>query len=336
MKNFLRAAAVPFLTVLAALIVLLCFAFALPALKGKTKQENTAFQGVLRVWQIDSFDGGTGSRGAFLKTVAKQFEKKNAGVYVLLTVHSPESAAYAVEQGEVPDLVSFGVGTDFVADAAVELRGYKWNAGMIGGGTYAIPWCRGQYFLFTKQGDFSDVSANNLLVSQGKGGVPDLAAYLSGIKGEYRTDEAVRAYVRFLQGECKYMLGSQRDIYRFIARGEEVTAKPLLAFSDLWQCAAICTSDAQRYAAAEAFLQLLLSDEVQDAVTRIGMLAVKKQIYGEENAAMAAAQSSTPAVSVSVFLTAQARSQLHEAVTAAAVGDAAAAKKIEKFLRETL
>ena len=46
------------------------------------------YKGIINVWQIDSFEGGTGSRKNFLSDVARTFEKKNDGVLVMVSLSS--------------------------------------------------------------------------------------------------------------------------------------------------------------------------------------------------------------------------------------------------------
>lgn len=336
MKTLLRRARIPVLCVLLAAVLLLCAVAAYPALTSRGGRGEAGYTGVLRVWQIDSFEGGTGSRTAFLNSVARIYERENEGILLLVTAHTPLSAANAAAQGEYPDLLSFGAGVDFAADAAHPLQGVSSAGGRIGGETYAVPWCRGQYFLFSMEGDFSDVSAENTVLSQGRGALPAAAAYMEGWRGAYTSAESVRAYVEFLQGKYKYLLGSQRDVYRFQARGAEVTAKPLTAFCDLWQYIAVCSESAERYAAAMAFVSLLLSDAVQGSLVQIGMLPVGADAYDGGNAAMDAAQKAVPEKTISAFLTEQTVEELRFASAAALNGDEIGAKKLEKFLAEAL
>ena len=323
----------PVLSLLLAAVLALSAAVAYPVLARRGGQEHAGFSGILRLWQIDSFEGGTGSRGAFLSGVARTYEEQNEGVFVLVSAHTPASAANTAAGGEYPDLLSFGVGVDLAADAALPLRGGESTAGSIGAETYAVPWCRGQYFLFTLEGDYSDVNAQNTLLSQGRG-VTAAAAYAAGLTGEFARAEPVRAYVAFLQGKYKYMLGSQRDVFRFQARGAAVSAEPLTGYCDLWQYMAVCSRDRERYLAACGFLSLLLSAEVQGTLSRIGMLPVCGKAY--ESGAMSAAERAVPEYTLNAFLTANALDEVRAAADAALRGDKNGAKKLKKFFTETL
>ncbi len=336
MKVFSRPLRTAGLCVLLAASILLCVLFACPALAAKKTRQAQGYTGVLRLWHIDTFEGGTGSRASFLDRAARQFERENTGILVLITPHTAESAERAAREGELPDLLSFGAGVSFAADAALPLQGERAPAGEIGGQTCALPWCRGQYFLFTQEGDFTDVSAANTVVSQGKSTLPMAALYAEGLRGAFPAAEPLRAYTAFLQGKYAYLLGSQRDVYRFAARGVQVRAQPLTEFCDLWQYIAVCTQNAERAAAAAAFIRVLRSPSVQKELLRVGMLAVNAAAYGSEHAAMFAAQKSVPKHTVRAFLTAQQIEQLRDAASAAVNGAENGAKILEKYLAEAL
>ena len=310
------------------IVAFACFA-AYPACNAKKESEPQSYRGVLRVWHIDSFEGGTGSRAAFLRNAAKTFEQKS-GMYVLVTAHTAESAALAAEEGILPDVLSFGSYLDFAADDAKALRGFDFAYAEQDGKTYAVPWCRGNYFLFTSEGDFSDVGTENTVISDG-GTLVDAAAFAEGMTGEYAVEESVRAYVSFLNGKYKYLLGTQRDLFRFRTRGAEVQAKPLSSFCDLYQYLSICTDDPALFSAAEEFVDCILSEEVQGKLSQIGMISVSGDC-GSSEPALQAAQQAVPSSGVSVFLSGSVQTQLREAARAARKGDKNGAIFLQKIL----
>ena len=79
-KRFLRASvrAFPFLLLAVAFFTVLLFP------KGE-KQTESAAPRVVRIWHIDTFEGGRGSRASFLKDAARILEKKDKSVYYLIT-----------------------------------------------------------------------------------------------------------------------------------------------------------------------------------------------------------------------------------------------------------
>lgn len=315
---------------LAAVIAVGCFA-AYPALTSRAERGAAPYGGILRLWQIDSFEGGRGSRASFLNRAARIFEKENEGTLVLVTAHTAESAANAIAEGNIPDMVSYGAETEFAADIALPLDGYSFPYAQIGGKTYAYPWCRGGYFLFTSEGDFSDVSAENTVISQG-GVFPEAAAYCAGFSGQFAAESSVKAYVSLIGGKYKYMLGTQRDVYRLTTRQFSFRAKPLEEFSDLWQYISVCAADAKKYNACLAFLDCLLSEEVQAMLPQIGMMSAAFEVYDSSLPAMQEGEKIRPLRSVNAFLSEASAADLRECARLALLGDKNGAKSLENYL----
>ena len=290
------------------------------------------YSGILRVWQIDGVEGGKGARAAFLSRAAKIFEEENEGVFVLVTAHTKESAQNAVENGDVPDVLSFSGACDFAADIAVPLSGMEWSASQIGGETLAYPWCRGGYFLFSAEGDFSDVSAENTVFSVSENANVYAAAFYAGLQGDFMAEPTEKAYVSLINGKYKYMLGTQRDIYRFRARNFSVRAKALQGYSDIWQYAAVCRGRGGMSAAAQDFLRCLLSVEAQAELGIIGMMSVACKIYGAEETAMREAESVLPEKKPSAWLSENAFEQFRAEAERAVKGDKTSAKNLQNYL----
>ena len=278
----------PFLLLLAAAVIVF-----VPQ-KSKEAEART----VVRVWNIDTFEGGKGSRTAFLKSVARELQGE---AYYLVTSYTLEGALSAFAEGEAPDVLSFGVGLSEFAERLLPLP-YSFAGGELGGKTLAYPWCMGGYYLFSLT-DFEGEGRTALSV--GGENLPAVAARLEGITGE--ETESVAAYTGFLSGKYRYLLGTQRDVCRFQARGVSVQARPLAKYCDLYQYIGILSSEKRD--ASLAFVEALLSPEVQGRLSQIGMFPL------ENNAER----------TVSVFLSSEALGRL---ATAAREGDVP-----EKYLK---
>ena len=85
------------------LAVFVCL-FALP--RGREVKGSNAEKRVIRVWNVDTFEGGKGSRTAFLKKTALRAENVNAGAYYLVSSYTPEGAQQAFREGDFPDVLS--------------------------------------------------------------------------------------------------------------------------------------------------------------------------------------------------------------------------------------
>ena len=246
----------PFLLLLAAAVIVFV----------PQKSEKAEARTVVRVWNIDTFEGGKGSRTAFLKSVARELQGE---AYYLVTSYTLEGALSAFAEGDAPDILSFGVGLSAFAERLLPLK-REFAGGELGGKTLAYPWCMGGYYLFSLT-DFEGDGRTALSV--GGENLPAVAARLEGISGE--ETESVAAYTGFLSGKYRYLLGTQRDVCRFQARGVIVQARPLTKYCDLYQYIGILSSEKRE--ASLAFVEALLSPEVQGRLSQIGMFPLEKK-----------------------------------------------------------
>ena len=178
-----------------------------------------------------------------------------------------EGALAALAEGDAPDVLSFGVGLSEFAERLLPLK-REFAGGELGGKTLAYPWCMGGYYLFSLT-DFEGEGRTALSV--GGENLPAVAARLEGISGE--ETESVAAYTGFLSGKYRYLLGTQRDVCRFQARGVSVQARPLTKYCDLYQYIGILSSEKRD--ASLAFVEALLSPEVQGRLSQIGMFPLE-------------------------------------------------------------
>ena len=244
----------PFLLLLAAAVIVFV----------PQKSEKAEARTVVRVWNIDTFEGGKGSRTAFLKSVARELKGE---AYYLVTSYTLEGALSAFAEGDAPDVLSFGVGLSEFAELLLPLP-YSFTGGELGGKTLAYPWCMGGYYLFSLT-DFEGEGRTALSV--GGENLPAVAARLEGITGE--ETESVAAYTGFLRGKYRYLFGTQRDVCRFQARGAIVQARSLTKYCDLYQYIGILSSE--KWEASLAFVEALLSPEVQGRLSQIGMFPLE-------------------------------------------------------------
>jgi hypothetical protein len=255
---------------LASVIVLVGIFYAFPALSKKNDQTAT-HRVAIRVWNVDTFEGGKGSRTVFLKAVANEYAKQNVGQYVLVSSYTKEGAKQAMDGGDFPDILSFGVGFCPPIERCLKLAAPNFGGGAVGGDTLAYPWCRGGYALFTKNGDFSSVTAQNTVLSQGGENLIAVAAASLGIE-KAQSAPSTTAYVQFLNGKYEYLLGTQRDANRFLTRGVDVQCRPLEDFCDLYQY--VCVLSNENEQASKGFLSLLFSKKTQTKLFEIGMISL--------------------------------------------------------------
>lgn len=264
---------------LAGALFALTFLQAIPGLKSGAGEEGRIR--VVRLWNIDTFEGGRGSRTAFLSRIAAAYEKGNPGALVMVSSYTAEGALAAFAEGDYPDMLSFGPGFSAAAEKCVVLDGYSFAGGEVAGECRAVPWCRGGYALFSLTDDFSDAGGDNTVVSLGGSNLPLVAAAFLSLGGA-PAEESVSAYVRFLNGKYKYMLGTQRDVCRFASRGTQVYCRPAGEFSDLWQYIAVLAEGAEDREICGEYVRLLLGEESQKRLTEIGMFSPYFDVYGAD------------------------------------------------------
>lgn len=227
-------------------------------------EEDDSLQ-VLTLWQIDSFEGGRGSRAEYLRSLAQDYAK-TANVYIEVTALSSDAARTNISAGVVPDIISYGAG--FYGIESLVSEGY------------GKAWCRGAYCLIALSGtDFSAVSPANTVINEGKDNLVSVAALFSGLQGaDYAAPTS--AYVSLISGEYDFLLGTQRDVIRLQTRGESFEVKPLPEFNDLYQYITVLTRDGEKAVVAEEYINYVLSHG--ESLTRIGMLCDGETLYSDE------------------------------------------------------
>ena len=287
---FLRRA-VPFLLLIAVFVAVICYPRA-------DAEESGAIR-VLQVWNVDTFEGGKGSRTSFLKRAAAFAEREREDVRYLVKSVTREGALDALSRGELPDVLSFGTGLAEFAEFCLPL------GERFAGDDRALPWCRGQYYLFSHTDDFD--AEGKTAVSVGGNNLPSVAAYFADVQGEEIA--SLSAYVDFLGGDYRYLLGTQRDKCRFAARGASVCERALSSFCDLYEYVAVLSRE--NYDDAIFFVQTLRSDAVQCQLSDIGMLTyagaegLTTGAFAEEgtlSALLAAVRAGAPRKNIENFL----------------------------------
>ena len=233
--------------------------------KSSATAKNKMF--VLNIWQIDSFEGGKGSRASFLQSIANEFSKSGS-CYFTVTTLTASAARENLKKGTVPDLISYGAGTFGIE-------------GFIKGSTPYYTWCYGSYcFLcLDENSDFSDVSGGNTVINEGTENYSKVAAIMCGVEsGVY--EKPTGAYVSLIRGKYKYLLGTQRDIYRLKTRGESFAVKPVTEFNDLYQNISVTSTDAQIALKAEEFIKYLLKNG--EKIARLGLMFDGKRLHNDE------------------------------------------------------
>lgn len=249
--------------------------------QGKELVKPSYYKGILTLWQIDSFEGGTGSRKQFLLERARAFERENLGVLVMVINHTITSAEESLNNGEFPDMISYGLGLNITNLSELTIGDFK--GGMIGDKSYAVPWCKGGYVLIVNpnkaKGNVDEIDV--LTLSESEYTNPQTAVYLEGLKvKEFVSKNPLDAYVDFVSGKTACLLGTQRDINRLNRRGMEYQATPLKEYNDLYQYISVMSQSYEKKYYSDKFVEFLLSENSQNKLTQIGMMSLtQKGLY---------------------------------------------------------
>ena len=315
------------------------FALTFTAFYGKTKiaesgvsVEPAEYKGILTLWHIDTFEGGVGSRKQFLMSMSRDFEKQNTGVLVMATEHTAESVKQAFSEGKRPDLISFGAGVDVkdMRPIGVDLPAY---GGAYGGVTYAVPWARGGYCIIENPDYVGNKKEKPpLIVSQGEYTNPLLAYLLSGkSETDFEILSPMDAYVKFVSGKARFLLGTQRDINRLYTRGMDFVSTPLNGYNDLYQYIAVTSVDPVKVEYCQKFVKFILSGDIQKNLHKIGMYGCYTCVeYDEPD--MAAMQIAESGYILSAFSSAELIKDLQEKSRAAAAGNTGELDEIKKLI----
>lgn len=301
-----------------------------PFMQGGQQNNKQNYKGVLQIWNIDTFEGGKGSRTSFLQLVAKSLEKRKQGLFVLVTTHTISSAKDALQKGERPDLISYGTGCDFVADIAQPIETKSFRAATLHGKCYAYPWAVGEYILISFEDNFEDIQPQNTVLAENVGGLTTVAAAATGLFGQFAVQESTTAYSNFVSKKFKYLLGTQRDVSRLLSRNLSFYTKAINSFSNLQQYISITTADRARLDICKAYVELLLSQEVQQKLTQIGMMSLQYKIYTPEHPLYAIEQV-RPQHTISPFLEGKQLQTLYTLAREVLQVDKNQAQNLQKF-----
>ena len=307
-----------------ACILFLCFMVWVPlcAFDKISMEQNKVkkgYKGVLNLWHIETFEGGSGSRANFLKRRAIEFESQNKGVFVSVQTYTPEQVLQKLNDGAKFDIISFsyGVGCDILNllspySGKVNVRDDLLQGGTIKGDIFALPWAFGGYTLcafndvLTKIGGILSVSDafeyGYVKKDKNKTKIPSLgvgfAQYtnpfqpladkgVSGKKDEWTNDMQMTSYQAY-QGFCDkkfaLLLGTQRDLSRILQKQsqgkmQEVSFEFLSGYTDLVQYVSFCDNGQNRGKVSQDFIEYLTSDKSQKKLGSIEMFSPSLDLY---------------------------------------------------------
>lgn len=122
--------------------------------------KKASYQGVITLWNVDTFEGGSSSKVSFLESVAASFEKKYKGALIKVENLTIDEMIANLKMGNVPNLFSFGTGVaGYLEDKMIKLpesivKGVFSNfysAGLKSGELKAMAYSFGGYVLISSK-----------------------------------------------------------------------------------------------------------------------------------------------------------------------------------------
>lgn len=313
-KNTVATVATVLCVVLACAAILV---WALPNLPVKPQTEQPiSYQGVVEMWNVETFEGGVGSREAWLIGRAAKFEAANKGLFVHVTTLTVEQLEAKLAEGQTFDVICFSRGAGALvkqqlavySGSVADVKDNYLISGQLEGKLLAVPVYSGAYCLFART---EMLSADRLLSDAltatytrkiGKNNVelkslvcgftpynsPLSALALSGGKGKAKVDENVtqyQAYEQFVANKTAVtLLGTQRDMYRLGQREKDgkidpLGFAPLTGYTDLVQYVATSLTAGDKAEACQAFIEYLTSDEAQQTLVNMSLFSVLNSTF---------------------------------------------------------
>ncbi len=177
--------------------------------------EKSEYNGMIEIWNIDTFEGGSVSKKSLLLNAAEAFQKKYKGIYVLVRNITEKECENMLASGQVPDMFSCSYGTVESITQYVEAFENKdygiyenfLEAGQDENGSQlGLAWCSGLYFLLSTKSaiekagmvydeNFDIIENAYKLGYQTSGKKPKSVFSLAFVtKGELLPQKALKAY----------------------------------------------------------------------------------------------------------------------------------------------
>lgn len=315
------------------------------------KEIEIEYMGILELWNIDTFEGGSISRTNFLQKRAMEFEKNHIGTFIMVQNMTIEQAELNFENGNFPDMVSFGIGVgDKLVSSLINLnsdygtREFS-SGGRFNGNQLAIPYILGGYTIINDNNSQFDNNKINLTLGCGLNSYNNalISLLVNGFEASnfYENNsqlDTFSAYDKYLDKKFDCLLGTQRDMYRVINRVEKGNMTPrsfynFSGFSDLVQYIGVCANDNVKQEISKQFITYLISDECQEKIEGINMFSTTgKRLYSSGEFAEMENALLKPLKTLNVFLSKEKIEQIKQDCLKALGGDKISLGQIQKYL----
>lgn len=132
--------------------------------------EKSKYQGMIEIWNIDTFEAGDTSKTTILNSVAQAFQQKNKGLYIMVRNVTEQECDNMIASGQLPDIFScsFGVASKIkyylqsYQNFDANLYSNFFNAGKDENeNLYGVAWCSGLYYLMSTKSSLENAGVSN-------------------------------------------------------------------------------------------------------------------------------------------------------------------------------
>lgn len=267
------------------------------------KEYEFDYQGVLELWNVDTFEGGSVSRATFLEKRAVEFEKEYKGIFISVNNVTFEQLKLNLENNKTPHIITFGIGAgELIEDKIINLssglnvRDDLLKSSTINNKIKALPLMLGGYTIISNKEKISlsenledTLNNNEIIFSNNESINPLLAMLVNDIENIKISNENVNSfdsYDKFIKNKYNLLLGTQRDFYRCSLREENMKMQcdyfMLPKFTDLIVYGSVFKSNNDLEYISQKFLEFLLDQKNQQKLMNINMFpTIYKNIYTE-------------------------------------------------------
>jgi len=271
---------------------------------------------VLNLWHIETFEGGSASRGKYLEKQAMKFNNLYNNCYVYINTLNVNQLKDNLQNNLTADVFSFGVGAGCLLSSTLntlpktnKIRQDLQPYGQLNKQILAYPYLLSGYCLIShenllKESNFKDKNYyNNLTINKKEikglsfareesfNPVEVLKVNNIKLSGTNLLNSATSyaSYLQFISKKTVSLLGTNRDVIRCKNREENGSLNSckytyLSGFSDLVQYIGVnktLTGEKQKYAIE--FAKFLLEDEAQKDVKNYGLFStINLQLYDKD------------------------------------------------------
>jgi len=359
MKRFIKIAGIAFIPIY--IFVFLFFIF--PKSSNDPSDNVTTVTEIAELWHVDIFEGGSGSRGEFLKSRAMEYQQKSDNKFILVKVLTYEQMLSNLSEGYYPDLFSFGTGLS--SDILSEICAFSGSiavydnlliSGVLEEKVFAVPWCAGSYMVagVTEHLTENDKAFKEILTTSAKQtdkstlysfvtgfsmfNNPMLAAFLANSELKFAENSynaaalytQVEAYTKFVSKNASvFLLGTQRDAVRLNGRdnSSDFSMQPLQGFTDL-VCYIGISKRTNSLNLCNGFIEYLLCDSSQQKLTQLNMFSVNNNSLYDQGIMQEMEENLQNCSVINTFTSKEILAENRTVALQALTGDEDSAKKI--------